>query len=193
MTTNANRGEAPARNADSGPCNTLCAINTKRTPLFRSRRRQDRRNSPRPYRGTPCTRSLQVTFYAGGASPLEGVPPSPYGSTGVTLLRYSPGHRAPGVPQDELEGSRSLQPIIIARCWGIGPAPRVYSIPIQFFGGDSMRAKKARALRKAVMAGEYDHLATPVPPRKKGWTMFNRSRRMRPYRVAKRMTSRGQL
>lgn len=74
---------------------------------------------PAIQRGLSCARSLQVTFYAGGASPLEGVPPSPYGSTGVTLLRYSPGHRAPGVSQDEhfLEkGSRPLQPGIIARC-----------------------------------------------------------------------------
>lgn len=82
---------------------------------------------PAIQRGLSCTRSLQVTFYAGGASPLEGVPPSLYGSMLVTLLSYSPGHRAPGVPQDEYffeKGSRSLQPIN-AR-WGIGPAPRMY-------------------------------------------------------------------
>lgn len=56
-----------------------------------------------------------------------------------------------------------------------------------------MRAKRARALRKAVVAGKYDHIPTQVPPRKKGWTMYLRSRALRIYRIVRRMYSRGVL
>ena len=57
-----------------------------------------------------------------------------------------------------------------------------------------MRAKRARALRRAVMAYEYDGLMEKIPaPRRTGRTLWLSDQRMRLYRVAKRMTSRGQL